>query len=385
MFKIDFSDQKFRAIIIQTIVVGLLAYGLYWIVQTTAYNLEKRNIATGFGFLNDPAGFDISFSPFIKFVATDSHFAVYLVGLANTLLISVIGCIAATFMGFFVGIIRLSSNWLLSQIAYVYVEITRNIPLILQLLFWYALLINLPRVKNSIAIGETFFLNNRGLNSPQPIFGENFIYVTIAIVIAIIVSIIFARWAKRTQETTGKQYPVVLINFASVIFFPLIVYFISGSPLDFENPELKGFNFVGGMKIPPEFVAMFLGLSIYTASFISEIVRAGILSVSKGQIEAANSLGLRQNVIMNLIIIPQALRVIVPPLTSQFLNLTKNSSLGIAIGYADLVHGFGGISLNQTGQAIECMAIVMATYLTISLTISFFMNIYNRAIQLEGR
>jgi general L-amino acid transport system permease protein len=385
MFKIDFSDQKFRAIIIQTIVVGLLAYGLYWIVQTTAYNLEKRNIATGFGFLNDPAGFDISFSPFIKFVATDSHFAVYLVGLANTLLISVIGCIAATFMGFFVGIIRLSSNWLLSQIAYVYVEITRNIPLILQLLFWYALLINLPRVKNSIAIGETFFLNNRGLNSPQPIFGENFIYVTIAIVIAIIVSIIFARWAKRTQETTGKQYPVVLINFASVIFFPLIVYFISGSPLDFENPELKGFNFVGGMKIPPEFVAMFLGLSIYTASFISEIVRAGILSVGKGQIEAANSLGLRQNVIMNLIIIPQALRVIVPPLTSQFLNLTKNSSLGIAIGYADLVHGFGGISLNQTGQAIECMAIVMATYLTISLTISFFMNIYNRAIQLEGR
>ena len=170
-----------------------------------------------------------------------------------------------------------------------------------------------------------------------------------------------------------------------MIFFPLIVYFISGSPLDFENPELKGFNFVGGMKIPPEFVAMFLGLSIYTASFISEIVRAGILSVSKGQIEAANSLGLRQNVIMNLIIIPQALRVIVPPLTSQFLNLTKNSSLGIAIGYADLVHGFGGISLNQTGQAIECMAIVMATYLTISLTISFFMNIYNRAIQLEGR
>ena len=385
MFKIDFSDQKLRAIIIQTIVVGLLAYGLYWIVQTTAYNLEKRNIATGFGFLNDPAGFDISFSPFIKFVATDSHFAVYLVGLANTLLISVIGCIAATFMGFFVGIIRLSSNWLLSQIAYVYVEITRNIPLILQLLFWYALLINLPRVKNSIAIGETFFLNNRGLNSPQPIFGENFIYVTIAIVIAIIVSIIFARWAKRTQETTGKQYPVVLINFASVIFFPLIVYFISGSPLDFENPELKGFNFVGGMKIPPEFVAMFLGLSIYTASFISEIVRAGILSVGKGQIEAANSLGLRQHVIMNLIIIPQALRVIVPPLTSQFLNLTKNSSLGIAIGYADLVHGFGGISLNQTGQAIECMAIVMATYLTISLTISFFMNIYNRAIQLEGR
>ena len=385
MFKIDFSDQKFRAIIIQTIVVGLLAYGLYWIVQTTAYNLEKRNIATGFGFLNDPAGFDISFTPFFSFVATDSHFNVYLVGLVNTLLISVVGCIAATFLGFFVGITRLSSNWLLSKIAYVYVEITRNIPLILQLLFWYALLINLPRVKNSIAIGETFFLNNRGFLSPQPIPGDNFIYVTVTIILTIIASIIFTRWAKKTQEKTGKQYPVALINIFSIILFPVIIYFISGSPLEFERPVLKGFNFVGGMQMPPEFVAMFLGLSIYTASFISEIVRAGILSVGKGQIEAANSLGLSQKVIMNLIIIPQAMRVIVPPLTSQFLNLTKNSSLGIAIGYADLVHGFGGISLNQTGQAIECMAIVMATYLVISLLISFFMNIYNRSIQLEGR
>ena len=385
MFKIDFSDQKFRAIIIQTIVVGLLAYGLYWIVQTTAYNLEKRNIATGFGFLNDPAGFDISFTPFFSFVATDSHFNVYLVGLVNTLLISVVGCIAATFLGFFVGITRLSSNWLLSKIAYVYVEITRNIPLILQLLFWYALLINLPRVKNSIAIGETFFLNNRGFLSPQPIPGDNFIYVTVTIILTIIASIIFARWAKKTQEKTGKQYPVALINIFSIILFPVIIYFISGSPLEFERPVLKGFNFVGGMQMPPEFVAMFLGLSIYTASFISEIVRAGILSVGKGQIEAANSLGLSQKVIMNLIIIPQAMRVIVPPLTSQFLNLTKNSSLGIAIGYADLVHGFGGISLNQTGQAMECMAIVMATYLVISLLISFFMNIYNRSIQLEGR
>ncbi len=385
MFKIDFSDQKFRAIIIQTIVVGLLAYGLYWIVQTTAYNLEKRNIATGFGFLNDPAGFDISFTPFFSFVATDSHFNVYLVGLVNTLLISVVGCIAATFLGFFVGITRLSSNWLLSKIAYVYVEITRNIPLILQLLFWYALLINLPRVKNSIAIGETFFLNNRGFLSPQPIPGDNFIYVTVTIILTIIASIIFARWAKKTQEKTGKQHPVALINIFSIILFPVIIYFISGSPLEFERPVLKGFNFVGGMQMPPEFVAMFLGLSIYTASFISEIVRAGILSVGKGQIEAANSLGLSQKVIMNLIIIPQAMRVIVPPLTSQFLNLTKNSSLGIAIGYADLVHGFGGISLNQTGQAIECMAIVMATYLVISLLISFFMNIYNRSIQLEGR
>ena len=385
MFKIDFSDQKLRAILIQTLVVGVLAYAIFWLVQSTSYNLEKRDYKLGFGFLNDPAGFDISFSPFYNYVATDSHFVVFLVGLGNTLLISLVGCIAATFLGFSVGIIRLSSNWLLSRLAYVYVEVTRNIPLILQLLFWYALLINLPRVKNSIALGESFFLNNRGLNSPLPLFGDNFIYVFATIFLTIIFAIFFSRWAKKKQEETGKQYPLFLINFASILIFPIIVYFISGSPLDFEDPVLKGFNFVGGMKIPPEFVAMFLGLSIYTASFISEIVRAGILSVNKGQIEAAKSLGLQQKVIMNWVIIPQALRVIVPPLTSQFLNLTKNSSLGIAIGYADLVHGFGGISLNQTGQAIECMAIVMATYLVISLTISFFMNIYNRSIQMESR
>lgn len=385
MFKIDFSDQKLRAILIQTLVVGVLAYAIFWLVQSTSYNLEKRDYKLGFGFLNDPAGFDISFSPFYSFVATDSHIKVYLVGLANTLLISFVGCIAATFLGFSIGIIRLSSNWLLSRLAYVYVEITRNIPLILQLLFWYALLINLPRIKNSIAFGEAFFLNNRGLNSPQPIFGDDFIYVTIAIILAITVSIVFSRRAKKIQEKTGKQYPLFLINTASILLFPAIVYFIAGSPLEFELPVLIGFNFVGGMKVPPEFMAMFLGLSVYTASFISEIVRAGILSVNKGQIEASRSLGLKQNRIMKLIIIPQAMRVIIPPLTSQFLNLTKNSSLGIAIGYADLVHGFGGITLNITGHAIEVMAIVMSTYLIISLTIAFFMNIYNKSIQMEGR
>jgi general L-amino acid transport system permease protein len=243
----------------------------------------------------------------------------------------------------------------------------------------------LPRLKNSIAFGEAFFLNNRGLNSPQPIFGDDFIYVTIAIILAITVSIVFSRRAKKIQEKTGKQYPLFLINTASILLFPAIVYFIAGSPLEFELPVLIGFNFVGGMKIPPEFMAMFLGLSVYTASFISEIVRAGILSVNKGQIEASRSLGLKQNRIMKLIIIPQAMRVIIPPLTSQFLNLTKNSSLGIAIGYADLVHGFGGITLNITGHAIEVMAIVMSTYLIISLTIAFFMNIYNKSIQMEGR
>ena len=221
--------------------------------------------------------------------------------------------------------------------------------------------------------------------SPRPIFESGFSYVLIAIVLALISSFLINRWAKKRQDQTGQQFPVFSSSIGLIFIVPLILFFTLGSPLSFEHPELKGFNVKGGLVIRPEFIAMFLALSIYTAAFISEIVRAGIMSVSKGQREASAAIGLKQTWIMRLIIIPQALRVIVPPLTSQYLNLTKNSSLGIAVGYADLVHGFGGISLNQTGQAIECMAIVMATYLSISLTISFFMNIYNRSIQFKEK
>jgi len=380
-----FSDEKFRSIFFQTLVIGLFALGIYFIVQTTGYNLEKRNIATGWRFLTDPAGFDISFSPFIDFKSTDTHLDVYFVGVLNTLLVSFCGCIAATILGFLVGIIRLSSNWLLVRVAYIYVEFTRNVPLLLQIILWYSILIQLPRVKQSLEFLDIFFISNRGIYSPRPIFENGFSYVFIAIVLALISSFFLRRWAKKRQDQTGKQFPVATSALGMIIFVPLLLYFILGSPLSFDYPALKGFNFKGGMVIRPEFIAMFLALTIYTAAFISETVRSGILSVTKGQREASASLGLKKSWIMRLIIIPQALRVIVPPLTSQYLNLTKNSSLGIAVGYADLVHGFGGISLNQTGQAIECMVIVMATYLTISLTISVFMNIYNRSIQFKEK
>ena len=380
-----FSDEKFRSIFFQTLVIGLFALGIFFIVQTTAYNLEKRNIATGWRFLTDPAGFDISFSPFINFKSTDTHLDVYFVGVLNTLLVSFCGCIAATILGFLVGIIRLSSNWLLVRVAYIYVEFTRNVPLLLQIILWYSILIQLPRVKQSLEFLDTFFISNRGIYSPRPVFENGFSYVFIAFILALVSSFFLRRWAKKRQDETGKQFPVGTSAFGMIIFVPLVLFFILGSPLSFDYPALKGFNFKGGMVIRPEFIAMFLALTIYTAAFISETVRSGILSVTKGQREASASLGLKKSWIMRLIIIPQALRVIVPPLTSQYLNLTKNSSLGIAVGYADLVHGFGGISLNQTGQAIECMVIVMATYLTISLTISLFMNIYNRSIQFKEK
>jgi len=380
-----FSDEKFRSIFFQTLVIGLFALGIYFIVTTTSYNLEKRNIATGWRFLSDPAGFDISFSPFLDFKSTDTHLKVYFVGILNTLLISVCGCIAATILGFLIGIVRLSSNWLLSRVAYVYVEFTRNVPLLLQIILWYSILIKLPRIKQALEFFDSFFVSNRGIYSPRPIFENGFSYVFIAFILALISSYILKRWAKKRQDETGKQFPVISSAFGMIVLLPLLLFFIIGSPLSFDYPTLKGFNFKGGMVIRPEFIAMFLALTIYTAAFISETVRSGIMSVTKGQREASGSLGLKKSWIMRLIIIPQALRVIVPPLTSQYLNLTKNSSLGIAVGYADLVHGFGGISLNQTGQAIECMVIVMATYLTISLTISVFMNIYNRSIQFKEK
>ena len=380
-----FSDQKFRSLFYQTLVVGLFALGIYYITATTAINLEKRNIATGWSFLNNPAGFDISFSPFLDFKSTDTHLKVYYVGVLNTLLVSFTGCIAATILGFFVGIIRLSSNWLLSRTAYVYVEFCRNVPLILQIILWYSILLQMPRIKQAIEIFHGFFITNRGLYSPRPVYEAGFSNVFFFLIVGIVASIWISKWSKKRQEKTGERFPVLLTSLGLIILLPLIVFFISGSPMTFEYPVLKGFNFKGGMVIRPEFIAMFLALSIYTGAFISETVRSGILSVTKGQREASAAIGLKPTWIMRLIIIPQALRVIVPPLTSQYLNLTKNSSLGIAVGYADLVHGFGGISLNQTGQAIECMVIVMSTYLAISLIISFFMNIYNKSIQFKEK
>ena len=376
-------DEKTRALLIQTLVIGIFAVLIYLVTKQTAYNLEKRGIGTGFEFLNIAAGYDISIS-LIPYDSNDTHLRAYFVGLLNTLMIAICGCFLATIMGFLVGIIRLSSNWLFRNIAYVYVEFTRNVPVLLQIILYYTILLHLPKVKQSIIIFDNFYLSNRGLFSPAPIFKDGFSVVIGSFIVMIIFTFFLKKFLKKKQELTGKQYPIFLINSALIIFTPIIFYYLMGMPLEFDHPVMKGFNFKGGMVIRPEFLGMLFGLSIYTAAFISETVRSGIISVSKGQREAAQAIGLKANFIMRLIIIPQALRVIIPPLTSQYLNLTKNSSLGIAIGYADLVHGFGGISLNQTGKAIEIMLIVMSTYLTISLTISFFMNLYNKAVQFKG-
>ena len=376
-------DEKIRSLVIQTLIIGIFAIIIYIVTQQTAYNLEKRGIGTGFGFLNMSAGYDISIK-LIPYTSDSTHFRAYLVGLINTLLIAVCGCFLATILGFLVGIIRLSSNWLFRNIAYVYVEFTRNVPVLLQIILYYTILLYLPKIKQALVIFDIFYITNRGIYSPAPIFKDGFSIVAWSFVIAIISTIFLKKYLKKKQEHTGNQYPIFYINSALIIFTPIIFYYIMGMPLDFNHPVLKGFNFKGGMVIRPEFMGMLLGLTIYTAAFISETVRSGIMSVSKGQREASQALGLKNNLVLRLIVIPQALRVIIPPLTSQYLNLTKNSSLGIAIGYADLVHGFGGISLNQTGKAIEIMSMVMVTYLTISLTISLFMNIYNKAVQFKG-
>ena len=376
-------DEKSRSLIVQTFVIGIFAVFIYLLVQQTATNLDKRGISSGFDFLSMSAGYDISIR-LIPFTSEDTHLRAYFVGLLNTLMIAVCGCFLATILGFVVGVIRLSSNWLFRNIAYVYVEFTRNVPVLLQIVLYYSILLHLPKIKQAIVLFEGFYLTNRGLYSPLPIIKDGFSIVLASFIIAIILSIFIKKNLKRKQEQTGKQYPIFLINSALIIFTPIIFYYIMGMPIEFEIPVLKGFNFKGGMVIRPEFIGMLLGLSIYTAAFISETVRSGIISVSKGQREASQALGLKNNLVMRLIVIPQALRVIIPPLTSQYLNLTKNSSLGIAIGYADLVHGFGGISLNQTGRAIEIMGMVMLTYLTISLIISLFMNIYNKSVQFKG-
>ena len=382
-FRKAIFDEKSRSLLIQTIVIGLFALFIYLIAQQTAYNLEKRGISSGFDFLKLSAGYDISIR-LIPFTSEDTHLRAYFVGLLNTLMIAVCGCFLATIIGFLVGVIRLSSNWLFRNIAYVYVEFTRNVPVLLQIILYYSILLHLPKIKQAIEIFDGFFLTNRGIFSPSPIFKEGFNIVLWSFLIAIIASVFIKKILKKKQEQTGKQFPIFLINSALIIFTPILFYYIMGMPLEFDTPVLKGFNFKGGMVIRPEFIGMLLGLSIYTAAFISETVRSGIISVSKGQREASQALGLKNNLVMRLIVIPQALRVIIPPLTSQYLNLTKNSSLGIAIGYADLVHGFGGISLNQTGRAIEIMLMVMLTYLTISLTISLFMNLYNKSVQFKG-
>jgi general L-amino acid transport system permease protein len=363
----------------------LLAY----IASNAAENMEKIGIKAGFDFLGLQAGF-MPTSPNFNItgfdVNTDTHLDVFWLGLVNTLLIAVIGIISATIVGFFFGVLRLSSNPLVNFVAAAYIEGTRNIPLLLQILVWYfGVLLALPIVKQSMNVGDLIFLNNRYLVAPAPIFEDGFGFVTAAFFIGILATFFMARWAHKRQDATGQQFPVFSASLGLIFGFPILVLLVMGVPLSWDIPELKGFNFVGGVQVTSQLTALFLALTFYTGAFIAENVRAGILAVSHGQTEASYALGLRPNRTMSLIVIPQAMRVIVPPVTSQYLNLAKNSSLAIAIGYPDIVNVFMGISLNQTGKAIEIIGMTMGVYLTISLLISMFMNWYNKRVALVER
>jgi general L-amino acid transport system permease protein len=377
--------RETRQIIYQVIIV-LLLVALFWmIISNTIYNLRKQNIASGFGFWNTTAGFDIS-QTLIDYSAAATYSRAFWVGLTNTLLVSVVGIVLASLLGFVMGVARLSSNWVIARLATVYVEVARNVPLLLQLFVWYfAVLKNLPPPRQSHALPGGAFLNVRGLYLPGPIAQPGFGWVLLSLFAGIAASIAIHIWARRRQMATGEQFPVLWTSLALILGGPLLVLVMTGFPMSFSYPELRGFNFLGGLVVLPEFIALLLGLVFYTGAFIAEIVRAGIQGVPKGQKEAARSLGLTAGQMLRLVVLPQALRIIIPPLTSNYLNLTKNSSLGVAIAYPDLVSVFTGTVLNQTGQAIEVIFITMLVYLTLSLTTSAFMNWFNARMALVER
>lgn len=374
-----------RQVIYQIILIVLLGIAVWEIVGNVAANLRRQNISSGFGFWNRTSGFDIS-QTLIDYSNTSTYGQAFWVGLTNTLLVAALGIIFATILGFVIGIARLSSNWVVAKLATVYVEIVRNLPLLLQLMFWYfAVLKNLPGPRQSLALPAGASLNVRGLYLPAPVPQDGFGVVALAFLIGIVASIAVYVWARRRQMATGQQFPFLWTSLGLIVGLPLVAYLLTGMPLSFDYPELKGFNFQGGMVIQPEFMALLLGLSIYTASFIAEIVRAGILGVSKGQKEAARAIGLTNGQMLRLVVIPQAARIIIPPLTSQYLNLAKNSSLAVAIGYPDFVSVFTGTVLNQTGQAVEIILLTMGVFLTISLLTSAFMNWFNTRMALVER
>ncbi len=381
-----FNDPKIRSWIFQIVLIAVIAWALWGMISNAAINLEKQGIAGGFGFLSNEAGFAINFSPFIDYSETSSYGTVFGVGLQNTLVIAFFGIFFATILGFALGVARLSTNWIINRMAYVYVEVLRNIPLLLQIFIWYkGVLALLPTPKNSIDMGVFGAMNVKAYFAPKPVFAEGAGSVAIALLVAIIISVLVAKWAKKRQMATGQRFPVLWTVLGLIFLLPLITYFIVGQPLSFEYPTVGRFGPRGGMPVPPEFTALLLALTTYTATFIAEIVRAGILAVSRGQTEASYALGLRPGQTLRLNIIPQAMRVIIPPLTSQYLNLTKNSSLAVAIAYPDLTSVFAGTALNQTGQAVEILLMTMITYLALSIITSMFMNWYNAKMSLVER
>jgi general L-amino acid transport system permease protein len=374
-----------RQVLFQIILVVAIVALFWMIISNTAANLKRQNIASGFGFWNTTAGFDIS-QTLIQYTNTSTYGRVFWVGLTNTLLVAGIGVFFATIVGFTMGIARLSTNWLIARLATVYVETIRNIPPLLQLFVWYFMILNmLPPPRRSLELFGGAALNTRGLYLPEPLPQLGFGAVLLALAFGILAAIAVAIWARRRQLRTGAQFHTGLAVLGLIVVLPVAVFFLAGSPLEFSYPKLRGFNFEGGIVILPELMALILGLVIYTGAFIAEIVRAGIQGVPKGQKEAAMAIGLSPGQTLRLVVIPQAMRIIIPPLTSNYLNLTKNSSLAVAIAYPDLVSVFAGTVLNQTGQAVEVILITMLVYLSISLLTSMFMNWFNARMALVER
>jgi len=377
------NDPTYRAIFYQVVAVALVGLGVWYLVSNTLHNLSVRNIATGFGFLEREAGFAIGES-LIQYTPADTYGRALSVGLLNTLRVAVIGIVLATFFGTIIGIARLSSNWLIGKLASIYIEVMRNIPLLLQLFFWYALITeSLPGPRQALHPVAGVYLSNRGFKIPS-IEGDGLTWLAGGFFVAVVMILVIANWARRRQNRTGQVFPMLTVALSLLLAGPLLAWWFSGTALSLDVPVLTGFNFQGGLTLSPEFAALLIGLVIYTSAFVAEVVRSGIQSVGRGQWEAAGALGLRRPLIRRLIVLPQALRVIIPPMTSQYLNLTKNSSLAVAIGYPDIV-SVVNTTLNQTGQAIEGIMMIMAAYLTVSLTISVFMNWYNARIALVER
>jgi general L-amino acid transport system permease protein len=382
--RLSWSDPRFRAIVWQVVILGFVGAVVWYLIDNTSRNLAARHIATGFGFLQRTAGIPIGEALIPYNPAENTYGRALIIGVLNTLKVAVVGVVSATILGTLIGIGRLSKNWLLARLTAFYVETLRDLPLLLQLLFWYTILQGLPAPRNAMSIGGVVYLSNRGLKVPT--FDWEFAH-TAALLVFIAGAVgtwLWNRRARLMQEATGERPAVWPVAVGLLVVLPAIVWAVQGAPMQWELPALRGFNFQGGANISPEYFALLLGLVTYTAAYIAEIVRSGIQAVHQGQWEAAGALGLKRGAILRHIVLPQALRVIIPPMTSQYLNLTKNSSLAVAIGYQDLV-SVANTTLNQTGQAIEGIAIIMAVFLTISLSISLFMNWYNARIALVER
>ncbi len=381
--RLSWNDPGTRSIVYQ--ILALLAVGgaAWFLIHNTLSNLSARNISTGFDFLSKEAGFAIGETP-IAYSPASTYGRAITVGLINTLHVALIGIVLATILGTLIGIARLSSNWLIRKISSIYVEVMRNVPLLLQLFFWYAILSEtLPGPRQALHPLPGVFVSNRGIQMPA-VHGDGLFWLAIGVLVSILLMIVMAKWARKHQEKTGQIFPMIRWSLVLLLVVPAGLWFSSGTSMTLDVPELKGFNFAGGMNLSPEFAALLIGLVIYTAAFIAEVVRSGIQAVNRGQWEAAEALGLKRGQVLRLIVLPQALRVIIPPMTSQYLNITKNSSLAVAIGYPDIVSVIN-TTLNQTGQAIEGIMMIMAAYLTVSLSISVFMNWYNKRIALVER